>query len=171
METINLIAAIAAVIAAALMGILNFSLVSRPLGKISEILSRLASGDLNVPTLDLGKDEIGRMAETVKVFREAAIANKRLESEAEANRKQAEADRIAAQERAEREAAERLRAATSGLAGGLTRLASGDLSFQLSEPFSPDFESLRHDFNTSVGQLNSTLSNVINGISNIENGS
>jgi methyl-accepting chemotaxis protein len=170
-ETISLATALATALAAALMGILNFSLVSRPLGKISEILSRLASGDLNVPTLDLGKDEIGRMAETVKVFREAALANKRLESEAEANRKQAEADRIAAQEHAEQEAAERLRIATSGLAGGLTRLASGDLSFQLTDPFAPDFEALRHDFNLSVGQLNSTLSNVINGISNIENGS
>ncbi|MFM2282167.1 MAG: hypothetical protein RLZZ444_4398, partial [Pseudomonadota bacterium] len=171
METINLIAAIAAVLAATLMGILNFSLVSRPLGKISDILSRLAAGDHNVPNLDLGKDEIGRMAETVKVFREAAIANKRLESEAEDNRRQAEADRIAAQERAEQEAGERLRAATSGLAGGLKRLASGDLSFQLTEPFSPEFEALRNDFNLSVEQLNTTLSNVINSISNIENGS
>jgi methyl-accepting chemotaxis protein len=39
------------------------------------------------------------MAESMQVFREAGIANKRLQAEAEANRKQAEADRIAAQER------------------------------------------------------------------------
>jgi methyl-accepting chemotaxis protein len=170
-ETISLVTAIVTALAAGLMGILNFSMVSRPLGRISAVMSRLAAGDLNVPNLDLGRNELGRMADTVKVFREAAIANKRLESEAEENRRRAEADRIAAQERAEQEAAERLRIATSGLASGLQRLADGDLSFQLTEPFAPDFEALRADFNRSVAQLNSTLSNVINGISNIENGS
>ena len=170
-ETISLLTAIITAIAAALMSFMNFQLISRPLGRISDILSRLANGDLNVPTLDLGKDEIGRMAETVKVFREAAIANKRLESEAEESRRQAEADRLSAQQRAEEEAAERLRIATSGLAAGLQRLAAGDLSFQLTERFAPDFESLRADFNRSVGQLNSTLSSVIGGIANIENGS
>lgn len=69
-ETISLLTAILTAIAALLMSFMNFQLISRPLGRISEILSRLANGDLNVPTLDLGKDEIGRMAETVKVFRE-----------------------------------------------------------------------------------------------------
>ncbi|MBX9459294.1 MAG: methyl-accepting chemotaxis protein [Rhizobium sp.] len=170
-ERISLLAALATALAAALMSFLNFRLVSRPLGHISGILSRLAAGDLNVPKLDVGKDEIGRLAETVQVFRDAAIANKRLESEAEENRRRSEADRIAAQERAEQDAAERLRTATSGLAAGLQRLADGDLSFQLTQPFSPDFEPLRIDFNRSVAQLNTTLSNVIGGITNIENGS
>jgi methyl-accepting chemotaxis protein len=170
-ETISLITAIVTAIAAALMSFMNFQLISRPLSRISDILSRLAAGDLNVPTLDLGKDEIGRMAETVKVFREAALANKRLESEAEENRRRAEADRLSAQQRAEEEAAERLRMATSGLASGLQRLAAGDLSFQLTERFSSDFETLRDDFNRSVAQLNSTLSSVIGGITNIQNGS
>ncbi|MBO3758467.1 methyl-accepting chemotaxis protein [Ciceribacter sp. L1K22] len=169
-ETISLAASIVVAIVAAVMGFLNFRLVSQPLGHLSGIMSRLANGDLDVHVEKGGKDEIGQMAETLSVFREAAIANKRLETEAEENRKQAEADRIAAQERAEAEAAERLRVATSGLAGGLKRLAAGDLSFQLTEPFAPDFEALRHDFNQSIMQLGTAMSAIANSISTMESG-
>src|SRR5690606_21069852 len=170
-ETISLFAAVAVALAALGLGVLNFQLISRPLGKLAEILSRLADGDLDVEPLKLGKDEIGRMADTVQVFRDAAISNRRLEDEAEKNRQRAEAERVATQQRIEQEAAERLRIATAGLAAGLQKLAGGDLSFQLTEPFAPDFEPLREDFNRSVAQLNSTLTSVINGISNIENNS
>ncbi len=170
-ETISLFAAFAVALAAVVLGVLNFQLISRPLGKLAEILSRLADGDLDVEPLKLGKDEIGRMADTVQVFRDAAISNRRLEDEAEKNRQRAEAERVATQQRIEQEAAERLRIATAGLAAGLQKLAGGDLSFQLTEPFAPDFEPLREDFNRSVAQLNSTLTSVINGISNIENNS
>ena len=170
-ETISMLGALATALAAAIMGILNFQLISRPLGRMSDILTRLANGDLDVPTLNYGNDEIGRMAETVKVFREAALANRRLESEAEEARLQAEADRIAAQERAEQHADERLKTATAGMASGLQRLAAGDLSFQLNEQFAAEFEPLREDFNRSMSQLNRTLSSVVVGISNIENSS
>jgi methyl-accepting chemotaxis protein len=138
---------------AAGMGLMNFRLVSRPLGRLADATAKLANGDLDVEIDKGGKDEIGKMAESMQVFREAGIANKQLQAEAEANRKQAEADRIAAQEAAEADAAERLKVATSGLATGLQRLAAGDLSFQLEEAFAPDFEALRHDFNQSVKQL------------------
>ncbi|QLF68110.1 methyl-accepting chemotaxis protein [Peteryoungia desertarenae] len=169
-ELISLMAGILVALAAALMSFLNFSLVSRPLGRLAEATQRLADGDLNVTIVEGGKDEIGRMAKSMHTFREAAIANKRLEAEAEENRKTAEADRIADQQRAEADAAERLRIATSGLAQGLKRLSSGDLSFQLVEPFAPDFEGLRHDFNNSVKQLNSTMTGITNSVSTIETG-
>eukprot|EP01035_Chromulina_nebulosa_P067678 gene67678-92697_t len=133
-------------------------------------LQRLADGDLNVAIDEGGKDEIGRMAQSMQIFREAAIDNKRLETEAEGNRKKAEADRIADQQRAESDAAERLRIATSGLAQGLKRLSAGELSFQLVEPFAPDFEALRHDFNNSVKQLNATMAAITDSVSTMETG-
>ncbi|MCL6705637.1 methyl-accepting chemotaxis protein [Pseudomonas sp. R2.Fl] len=169
-ETISLAVSAIVAVVAAIMGFLNFRLVSRPLGRLSGVMSRLADGDLDVHVEQGGKDEIGQMAETLKVFREAALANRRLEAEAEENRRHAEADRIAAQEKAEAEAAERLRIATSGLASGLKRLASGDLSFQLTEAFAPDFEALRHDFNQSVMQLGSTLTAITESIAMMETG-
>ncbi len=169
-QSVSLIASVVVGIAAILMGFLNFQLVSRPLGKLAEATSRLANGDLDVSIEQGGKDEIGRMAGSMQIFREAAIANKRLEAEAETNRKKAEADRIADQQRAEADAAERLRIATSGLAAGLQRLASGDLAFQINEAFAPDFEQLRHDFNLSIRQLNSTLAGITNSVATMETG-
>ncbi|QGG93338.1 HAMP domain-containing protein (plasmid) [Agrobacterium sp. MA01] len=169
-ETVSLVAAIVVAAAAVLMGFLNFQLVSRPLGKLADNTTRLANGELDIAIDQGGKDEIGRMAAAMQIFREAAIANKRLEAEAEGNRRQAEADRIAAQQRAEADAAERLRVATSGLAAGLKRLAAGDLAFQIDEAFAPDFESLRHDFNQSVRQLNQTMASITTSVATMETG-
>ena len=169
-EFISLAASVLVAIVAAGMGLLNFQLVSRPLGRLADVTARLANGELDVTIDEGGKDEIGKMAESMQVFREAAIANQRLQAEAEDSRKQAEADRIATQERAEADAAERLRVATSGLAAGLKRLASGDLSFQLEEAFAPDFEALRHDFNQSIRQLSTTMGSITDSVSMIETG-
>ena len=169
-ETVSFAASIIVGIAAVLLGLLNFQLVSRPLGKLADNTTRLSNGDLDVTIDQGGKDEIGRMAAAMQIFREAAIANKRLESEAEGNRQRAEAERIATQQRAEADAAERLRIATSGLATGLKRLASGDLAFQINEAFAPDFEALRHDFNQSVRQLNQTMASINNSVATMETG-
>ncbi|MGV1753016.1 methyl-accepting chemotaxis protein [Agrobacterium sp. CG674] len=145
--------------------------ISAPILALSKSMSELAQGRTDVISAGVGrKDEIGSMAAAVEVFREAAIAKTRMESEAEGLRRQAETDRLEAQERAEAVAAERLRVATSGLAGGLKRLASGDLSFQLNEAFSPEFEALRQDFNLSVKQLGDTLRSIAESISTIGNG-
>ena len=169
-ENIALAAAITVALVAALMGFLNYRLVSRPLSRLATATDRLANGDLNVEIVSGGKDEIGQMAASMQIFREAAIANKRLESEAEGNRQRAEAERIATQQRAEADAAERLRIATSGLATGLKRLAAGDLAFQINEAFAPDFEALRHDFNQSVRQLNQTMASITNSVATMETG-
>jgi methyl-accepting chemotaxis protein len=169
-ETISLMASIIVAAAAALLGFLNYRLVSLPLGKLADGTTRLANGDLDIVIDQGGKDEIGRMAAAMQIFREAAIANKRLESEAEGNRQRAEAERIATQQRAEADAAERLRIATSGLAAGLKRLAAGDLAFQINEAFAPDFEALRHDFNQSVRQLNQTMAGITNSVATMETG-
>ena len=169
-EFVSLMASAVVALMAALMGFLNFQLVSRPLTRLAHVTSRLANGDLSVTIDKGGRDEIGQMAESMQVFREAAIANQRLQAEAEESRAHAEADRITTQKRAEAEAAERLRIATSGLAHGLKRLAAGELSFQLEEAFAPDFEALRHDFNQSVRQLNATLGAITESVATMETG-
>jgi methyl-accepting chemotaxis protein len=64
----------------------------------------------------------------------------------------------------------KLQQATSSLATGLQRLASGDLGFQLLEPFALDFESLRHDLNTAVEQLSETMTSVASAAGVIDSG-
>ena len=119
--------------------------VTKPILSLSNDMQRLAGGDTTIACTGIGRtDEIGTMASAVEIFRQAAIANKQLEQDAETARLQGETERVTARKQADEDAAERLRAATSGLAAGLKRLASGDLAFQIEEPFAPDFESLRH---------------------------
>ncbi|TAY71707.1 methyl-accepting chemotaxis protein [Rhizobium leguminosarum] len=145
--------------------------VANPIGQITSAMRRLAEGDTGSDIPFAGRaDEIGSMAAAVEVFRRAAIANKRMQIEADENRKQADDDRIAAQQKAESDATERLRIATSGLASGLRRLAAGDLAFRLDEPFAPDFEALRHDFNQSIAQLAEVLTAISSSIITIEDG-
>ena len=52
----------------------------------------------------------------------------------------------------------------------LKRLAGGDLSFQLNEPFTPDFEPLRHDLNGAISQLGDTLRAVAEATGQIDTG-
>lgn len=145
--------------------------VTKPILNLSAGMVKIADGQTDIQCVGLGRnDEIGTMASAVEVFRQAAIAKRQLEADAEGVRQQAEADRIAAQQQAEADAAERLRVATAGLAGGLQRLASGDLAFQLDEPFAQDFETLRRDFNQSLRQLGETLTAISESISAIDSG-
>ncbi|MDZ7928179.1 MAG: HAMP domain-containing methyl-accepting chemotaxis protein [Agrobacterium sp.] len=146
--------------------------IIRPILQLTKNMEILASGDTSQPPSGMNRnDEIGTMSGAVEIFRQAAIANRALEEQAEAARRQAEADQAAARQQAEDDAAERLRIATSGLATGLKRLASGDLAFQLDQAFAPQFEALRHDFNSSVQQLAETLFAISDGISTIDGSS
>ena len=166
---------IATLIALALTLAVIFVIVSRianPIGALTGAMRRLADGDLSVTINGSDrKDEIGDMARAVEVFREAAVHNHELEAGALRTREAAEAERVAIQQRAETAADERLRRATSGLARGLQRLASGDLLCEINEVFSEQFESLRHDFNSSVHQLRSALEGVAKSALSVRSGS
>ncbi len=47
------------------------------------------------------------------------------------------------------------------LAAGLHRLADCNIRITMDHPFAPEFESLRHDFNTSIGKFQETLEQVM----------
>jgi methyl-accepting chemotaxis protein len=145
--------------------------IMRPLPQIAASIKKLACGDTEADIPFANRtDEIGAIANAVEIFRHAAITNKRLEKEAEQSRLLVEQQRVAAQQKAEADAAERLRVATSGLAAGLKQLSAGNLSVQLTETFAPDFEPLRHDFNQSVRQLGAAMADISMAIATIDNG-
>ncbi len=67
-------------------------------------------------------------------------------------------------QQAERERAERAEAqahVVDGLASGLGKLAEGDLTTRLSEPFAEDYESLRRNFNEATEKLEDALKAVV----------
>ncbi|MDZ7875968.1 MAG: methyl-accepting chemotaxis protein [Rhizobium sp.] len=167
----TLIEGAAAIIVAvvAILFMLQKTLVS-PLLAMAGAMRKLAEGDTASAVPGMGRrDEVGQMAGAVEVFRQNAITARQLEQQAEASRGETEATRLANQKRMEQEA-EKLRYATATLGAGLKRLADGDVSFQLNEAFSAEYEALRQDFNASLKQLGSTLSSVMQSVENIDNG-
>ncbi|WP_377299778.1 methyl-accepting chemotaxis protein [Rhizobium sp. SGZ-381] len=146
--------------------------VAMPIGILTRSMGALAEGDTQsqIPFTSR-QDEIGAMAQSVEVFRQAAIRNAQLETEADENRKRSELERVEVQRLAEAEAEERLNRATGALAGGLKRLAAGDMLCEINDQFAPQFEALRHDFNASVRQLRGVLVSVGNAGRAVTSGS
>lgn len=142
----------------------------RPIQAITASMRRLADGDVASAVPYGGRaDEIGAMAAAVEVFRQNALANKRLEEAAAANRSEAERNREAEQQRVAREA-EQLRVATSSLGENLKRLADGDLTCRINTEFAPEYEGLRSDFNSTVDQLSQTVGAVMIAVGNMDSG-
>jgi methyl-accepting chemotaxis protein len=142
----------------------------RPLSGMRDYMSILAGGDYSKPVpYDDRPDEIGEMAAAVTVFRGNAlerIANRQRQEQERELVLQAERQAIA--ERSTEEAA-RARVLES-LSQGLSRLATGDLTTRLSEPFAPAFEKLRQEFNGSIHALEDTLSRVVNAMQSVRDG-
>jgi methyl-accepting chemotaxis protein len=164
-----LIATIAITIAAFVIVVFR---VVRPIGRLTTTMRVLSEGHTNILVPYASRtDEIGNMAASVEVFRLAAIRNDQLEADAEVNRQKSERERIEVQRRAEEEAEVRLTQATGALASGLKLLAAGDMTCELDREFAPQFEALRHDFNTSVIQLRKALVGVGSAVDMVRNGS
>lgn len=71
--------------------------IVRPLGRMTAAMTTLAGGDLSadIPAIKR-KDELGDMARAVAVFKENALAVKRLEAEHEENRRKSEEEKQSA---------------------------------------------------------------------------
>jgi len=155
-------------IAAAAMAFAFFG-ISRPLNALTGSMKELAGGNFDVVLPGLGrKDEVGAIAGAVEDFKLKAAEKARLEADATLRRQKAEAEAEAAaqakiaaeQARAAEEQArktEEQQQAFSSLADGLTRLAKGDLSFQLSHGFTEEYQQIRDDFNRAMAQLKETI--------------
>jgi methyl-accepting chemotaxis protein len=147
-----------------------FAAIARPIEAITACMRKLADGQIDTLVPYQGRsDEIGHMAAAVEVFRSNALTNERLEREAAAQRELSDQQRQEQTRAAEQRASE-MAQATTGLAEGLKHLASGDLSFSLSQAFAGEFESLRRDFNAAVSQLAQTLGTVAFASQQFENG-
>ncbi|HZZ30698.1 MAG TPA: methyl-accepting chemotaxis protein [Phenylobacterium sp.] len=146
-----------AILLSILMGWLLSRAIAGPISKMTDAMGKLASGDnsVEIPAVRR-KDEVGRMADAVQHFKDAAIEKMRLEADAGEQRRQVEAERKAGE--AERAAtAQQQTQVVDGLAQGLERLAGGVLTYRLSEAFSPTYEKLRGDFNAAMQQMQKTI--------------
>ncbi|MCM2442413.1 HAMP domain-containing protein [Agrobacterium vitis] len=137
-----------------------FVAVIKPIRNINLSMNKLANGDRDstIPHAERG-DEIGEMAGAVEVFRQNAIERVRLEQETEANRSISERERIERDKQKAQEAAD-VQFAVDNIATGLAALSDGDVSYRISQPFTPALDGVRNDFNLSAEKLKSALSRV-----------
>ncbi len=158
--TLSVVAMVVGTILAIAGGLMLVETLRGPLRKVTEVMKRLADGDLEVAIDGRERgDEIGDMVRSVTVFRDAARENVRLEQEAVTARElsSAEAERRAS-ERA-RIAAEQQHALTA-LSGVLGNLAEGDLATGMDENLPGDFVIMARTYNQAVDALRATLSEV-----------
>jgi len=131
--------------------------LTRPIGALVEDMKRLAGGDTGIEIANAERnDEIGDMAQSVVVFRDAALENIRLEEEATEGRKlSAEEARRRAEERAHLQ--EEQETALSALSDSLALLARGDLEHRLPDDLPESFRPMVANYNEAVEQLRQTL--------------
>jgi methyl-accepting chemotaxis protein len=142
-----------------------------PVKGLSAVMERLASGDFAARVEGEGRrDELGGMARAVQVFKDAGLEKQRLEAEAETKRTQSEQERLEAEKLKAKIAKEQAQVVTS-IGKGLERLSSGDLTFQLSEAFAPEYDKLRTDFNAALSELQQTMKTVIGRTHGLNSGS
>lgn len=134
--------------------------VIKPVNSITEAMSELAGGNLDVEIYGEGrKDEIGKMASTVAVFRDNARERVRLEREAEANRSLSERERLEQERRQAHEAAE-VRFAVDSIGHALGQLSDGKLNYRIETAFAERLDQVRVDFNDAVSRLEDAMRTV-----------
>ncbi|MBI1200274.1 MAG: HAMP domain-containing protein [Phenylobacterium sp.] len=138
--------------------------------RIATATERLSRGDNDVDLDKLKRaDELGAIVDSLAVFRENQLNLERL-------RKEQEDERVAAEDRRRLSAAEEQARAEEqamvvrSLAGGLERLAAGDLTVRIDTTFGGDYEKLRGDFNDAVVKLAQALSAITNSTAAIRSG-
>jgi methyl-accepting chemotaxis protein len=144
--------------------------ISRPIARLTRVMNLLANGKLDVELPhDRSRNEIGAIAEAVRVFKATAIEKRDGDAAMSAMQKAAEQERDRSD--AERAAlAEQQSVVVADLASGLARLAGGDLTCNLDRSFAPNYEGLRSDFNSAMQSLHSAMSAVVETTTGIRSG-
>ncbi|MBR0556945.1 HAMP domain-containing protein [Ciceribacter sp. L1K23] len=168
-NTLSLGATTLGILLAIVGGVTLILTLQRPIGQITAIMRRLASGDLETSIAGEARgDEIGAMARALGVFK--ANARSKIEIEAEGERERARAEEERRRNDAEKQALDaEIDEAVTQLAAALERLASGDISFQIEGRFAGRLERLRTDFNLSVSRLRDTMTRITDNVGMIQN--
>jgi methyl-accepting chemotaxis protein len=158
------------VLLAAGLGFLLARAIATPVRSLTDAMGKLASGDnsITVPAIDR-RDEIGRMAQAVQVFKDAAIEKIRVEAQALDLRSSSEAERARVEAEKQR-MAEEDHIAVTALASGLASLAQGDLTHRINAQFAPKTQQLKDDFNAAMAQLQETMGGISAAIAAMKTG-
>ena len=113
-----------------------------PLLQLAQTTIEMSAGDLHATLPAISRrDEIGRVAQAIEVFRQGALQKEHLE-------------------RARAVTAAQQSIVVSAVASGLERLAAGDVTVRLTEPFPAEYECLRENFNAASAGLETLVQGI-----------
>ncbi|MET3612143.1 methyl-accepting chemotaxis protein [Rhizobium aquaticum] len=137
------------------------------LNAVRRSMNRIAEGDIATPVDGTARaDEIGEIARVADILRKATVEKERAEAAARDARLSVDRERSENETERQRDE-EEIRRCVTILAGGLARLAEGDLTQHIDDPFRADLERLRQDYNAAVTRLSSVIGNVTDQSSSI----
>ncbi|MFJ1311516.1 methyl-accepting chemotaxis protein [Agrobacterium sp. P15N1-A] len=166
--TSALILALAIIATIALSMVLASVWIITPIARLRSKMAKLADGDLAVEIEESSRrDEIGTMAQSVLIFRENARRRVELEESAGVQQALSESERNVREAEKARLSNETDRA-ISAVADALSRLAQGDITHRIEEPFSGNLDRIRHDFNAASENLEEMLKAVAQNGRSIE---
>ena len=128
-----------ALIVAILTSLLIGRWITGSVTRLADTADKLAAGDNTVDISGTGDThELGRMARALLVFRDAQV--EREAASAERATLRAQQDTV-----------------VNAMKSELANLADGDLTVQLQDPFAPEYEELRRNFNAALSALQSAI--------------
>ena len=129
----------------------------------------LAANDTSVAIQNLDdRNETGRIAAALAIFKDGLIDRNRLQREAARLHEIAEA-KLGVSEAAFRDAGQDQADVVETLSAALAKLAKGDLTVTVESVF-PNYAKLRADFNSAVGSLREVVGGISSATSAIQNG-
>ncbi|WP_292073013.1 methyl-accepting chemotaxis protein [Brevundimonas sp. UBA7534] len=132
-----------------------------PLGELRQRMEALQQGRLEISVPWAGRsDDIGQIARAVVSFRDAAVKRLEMETEAEALRETAKANRIAAEQERHR-IAEEDAVVVAALGEGLSSLARGDLTHRIRVDFVERSRQMKDDYNAAMDALGQTMGDIV----------
>lgn len=138
--------------------------ITGPLNRLRGSMEELASGKLDSEVEGLDRrDEVGHMAKTVQVFRDAAFENLRLAAEA-ASAREAQASQRNRQSQIDDAKSEDLTVFVRAVEEGFDSLSEGDLTVRMNQTVAPEFEPIRAKFNDSIAALETTIGSVVGAV-------
>lgn len=145
--------------------------VTRPMGALQKSLMAMADGSPDSDTaLIKRRDEFGQLARAVALVRDTIAEKAKGLAQVEAKRTAEEKARLESEAQASEDLALATNDAVVALAAALQKLAEGDLSARITQPFIPTLDQLRLDYNQAVERLSSALADVAHNSSTISAG-
>ncbi|NTJ45338.1 HAMP domain-containing protein [Agrobacterium larrymoorei] len=144
--------------------------ITGPIDNLQRRMATLTEGDTDSPVTGQDRrDEIGRMAVAVAIFRDHAIERISLETDAEAGRVAAGIERADQEKQKAAELAE-TQSAVDALRTALDQLAHGDLTHRIENVFIAHLDAIRTNFNSSASNLEDILRTIGDSVNAVDSG-